>query len=161
MPFFSIVWSSGIPNELVIVQPESWLTRCMSLAEQTYRSHQQHLNDSKCVQFATSHNIRRHFHGFPIISPNKHEQFWGYHPSNRPSWTSLDPLVLPQVLPPPWPKEKMLIWDKQQGDLLEELRKTCEAGGIWIPDPAEQPTRDGFRESALDQAMLEDSLRHV
>jgi len=45
----------------------------------------------------------------------------------------------------------MLIWDKQQGDLLEELRKTCEAGGIWGGD-GRTTHQGGDRGSALDQA---------
>jgi len=39
----------------------------------------------------------------------------------------------------------MLIWDKQQGDLLEELRKTCEAGDIPDQSWGRHKARDGLR----------------
>ena len=119
---------NGICRELIVVtpQPEFWLSRCMqrktnhtgmSLAEQTYRSHQQDLN----VCNSTSHDMQLH-----CISHHFSQQtskFLGIS-AQQHTWT------LWSCPAAPWPKEKMLIWDKQQGDLLEELRKTCEAGGI-------------------------------
>ena len=70
---------SGIPSELVIVANHIGMDT----------DHQQHLH----VCAATSCSIGRHFHVFPIISPNKHQNFWGNHPSNTPG-----PLVLPRPI---------------------------------------------------------------
>ena len=129
MPFFSIVWSSGIPNELVIVTKHTG----MSLAEQTYKNHQ-HLN----VCTATSHNIRRHFHGFPIISPNKHEQFWGY-PATDPAG-SLDPLVLPQV-PAPDPRRRCWFGTNSRATSWRNCAKLARLG----TSRTRHKARDGLR----------------
>ena len=70
--------------------------------------------------------------------------------------THLDPW---SCLAPSWPKEKTLIWDKQQGDLLEELRKTCEAGGI--PGRAELGPAQSKRWFKNVSTMLKNSLNTV